>query len=310
MTASAIRSNDLTFRFGAVEAVRNVTLDVPSGKVFGFLGPNGAGKTTTIRLLLGLLEPTCGTAEVLGLDTRHDAAAIRERTGALLEFPGLYERLSAEDNLDFYLRVWRWSRDARRERIRELLSHLGLWDRRGDLVATWSAGMKQKLAVARALVHRPQLLFLDEPSAGLDLVATRALREDIRLLVEREGTTVFLTSHSLDEVEELCSSVAVILQGRIVAQGTLDELCARAHDSIVVIEGSGFTPEIVRDVREHCTVAAVEADRERLNVRVRPGSTAAAIVSLLVYAGATITEVRSVHPSFEQVYLDLVEADP
>lgn len=133
-----------------VRAVEDLTLEVPAGIVFGFLGPNGAGKTTTIRLLLGLLEPSAGSAEVLGFDTRRDADRIRERTGALLEHSGLYERLSAYDNLDFFARIWRMPAGERRARIREMLEQFGLWARRDDSVSTWSRGMKQKLAVARA----------------------------------------------------------------------------------------------------------------------------------------------------------------
>ncbi|MEW6243762.1 MAG: ABC transporter ATP-binding protein [Bacillota bacterium] len=157
-------------------------------------GPNGSGKTTTIRLLLGLLEPTSGGASVLGFDVCKKADEVRKRCGALLEHSGLYERLSALDNLEFYGRVWQIPAPERRARIKELLQHLDLWDRRKEVVATWSRGMKQKLAIARALLHRPSLLFLDEPSAGLDPVAASALREDIGKLVKSEGVTVFLTT--------------------------------------------------------------------------------------------------------------------
>jgi len=173
-TEPAIRAEKLTRVFGAVRALDGLDLEVPPGIVFGFLGPNGAGKTTTIRLLLGLLEPSGGRAAVLGLDTRSGADGIRDRSGALLEHHGLYERLSAEDNLAFYARAWRLSGDARRRRIRELLESLGLWERRAEPVGRWSRGMKQKLAVARALLHRPSLLFLDEPTAGLDPWPRRA----------------------------------------------------------------------------------------------------------------------------------------
>ena len=193
----AIRSSGLTRDFGALRAVDSLSIEVPAGIVFGFLGPNGSGKTTTIRLLLGLLEPSAGRAEVLGHDVAREAAAIREKSGALLEHPGLYERMSAEDNLDFYGRVWRMPATSRRARIQELMTHLGLWDRRRELVGKWSRGMKQKLAVARTLLHRPALVFLDEPTAGLDPVAAAALRDDLSRIVAAEGATVFLTTHNL-----------------------------------------------------------------------------------------------------------------
>ena len=179
MTEAAIRATQLTRDFAGVRAVDALTLEVPPGIIFGFLGANGAGKTTTINLLLGLLEPTAGQAQVLGFDTRTQGNAIRERSGALLEFSGLYERLTAEDNLDFYGRVWRLSSAERQARIRELLTHVELYDRRKERVGAWSRGMKQKLAIARVLLHRPALIFLDEPTAGLDPVASAALRDDL-----------------------------------------------------------------------------------------------------------------------------------
>ncbi len=310
MTSPAIRTTHLSRRFGPVEAVHDLTFEVPAGQVFGFLGPNGAGKTTTIRLLLGLLEPTTGSAEVLGLDTRTAADAIRARTGALLEFPGLYERLSAEDNLDFYLRVWRWPRAARRSRIEEVLTHLGLWERRRDMVAIWSAGMKQKLAVARALIHRPQLLFLDEPSAGLDPAAAAGLLADIRALVDREGVTVFLTSHLLDEVEKLCTSVAILRRGRLIAHATLDELQARANGMAAEIDARGLTQEFVQVLRRRGDVAEVSEEGQGFRVRLGPGAEPAPVVSLMVGNGAAIDEVRRLRPSLEQVYLDLVDEEP
>ena len=168
-----------------------------------------------IRLLLGLIEPTAGSAVVLGHDTRTDAGAVRARTGALLEHTGLYERLSAYDNLDYYGRIWHLPAADRKARVQELLTRLGLWERREEPVVQWSRGMKQKLAVARVLLHRPALVFLDEPTAGLDPVAAAALRHDLDGLAEREGVTVFLTTHNLAEAEQLGDQVGVIRAGRL-----------------------------------------------------------------------------------------------
>src|SRR5579863_7441603 len=187
MPESIIHIEHLSRFFGSVKAVDDLSLEVPAGIVFGFLGPNGAGKTTTIHLLLGLLEPTQGQASVLGFDTRTQAEAIRARSGALLEFAGLYERMSSDLNLDLYGRIYQMPAPDRRARIKELLTHLELWDRRKDQVGTLSRGMKQKLAVARALFHHPSLIFLDEPTAGFDPVAAVALRNDLVSLVAREG---------------------------------------------------------------------------------------------------------------------------
>ncbi|HEX9507492.1 MAG TPA: ABC transporter ATP-binding protein, partial [Myxococcales bacterium] len=179
MPAAVLEVSELVKRFGQLIALDHVSLAIRPGEIFALLGPNGAGKTTTIQLLLGLLEPSHGKASVLGFDTRTQADNIRERTGTLLEFSGLYERMSAEDNLDFYGRIYQMSASERRARIKELLTHLDLWDRRGERAGTWSRGMKQKLAVARALFHRPSLIFLDEPTAGLDPVAAAALNNDL-----------------------------------------------------------------------------------------------------------------------------------
>jgi ABC-2 type transport system ATP-binding protein len=228
MSQIAIRANGLTREFSSVRALDDLTIEVPAGTVFGFLGPNGAGKTTTIRLLLSLIEPTRGSAEVLGFDARTQGHEIRARCGALLEHSGLYERLSAEDNLRFYGRVARMAAPDVDQRIKELLTHMGLWDRRKEAVVKWSRGMKQKLAIARAVLHRPGLVFLDEPTAGLDPVAANGLRKDLAALVSQQGATIFLTTHNMAEAEKLCSLVAVIRQGRLVAVGNPSDLRTRA----------------------------------------------------------------------------------
>jgi ABC-2 type transport system ATP-binding protein len=186
MVEYAIRTENLSCHFGEIRAVDDLSLQVPQGMIFGFLDANGSGKTTTIRLLLGLLEPKQGRAKVLEFDIRQQADRIREHAGALLEHTGLYERLRAEDNLEFYGHINRMPHSERQARIRELLTQFGLWERRHDRVGNWSRGMKQKLAVARALLHRPSVLFLDEPTVGLDPVAAAYLRKDISTLAEKD----------------------------------------------------------------------------------------------------------------------------
>ncbi len=236
MDTPAIRMEGVTRDFGTLRAVDHVTLDVPAGVVFGFLGPNGSGKTTTIRLLLGLIRATSGAARVLGFDVAAEAEAIREKTGALLEHTGLYERLSAEDNLDYYGRIAGMAAGDRSARIKELLEQADLWERRHEPVGRWSRGMKQKLAVARALLHRPAVVFLDEPTAGLDPVAAVAFRRDVARMVAREGITVFLTTHNLAEAEKVCDRVAVIRRGRLVAVGSPDTLRQRAGGPKATLE--------------------------------------------------------------------------
>jgi ABC-2 type transport system ATP-binding protein len=308
MTEAAIRTNQLTRDFGSVRAVDSLTLDVPPGIIFGFLGANGAGKTTTIHLLLGLLDPTDGQATVLGFDPHTQGGEVRARTGALLEFAGLYERLSAEDNLDFYGRVYHLSATERRERIKELLTHLDLYDRRRERVSTWSRGMKQKLAIARVLLHRPQLIFLDEPTAGLDPVAAAALRDDLAELVQREGVTVFLNTHNLPEAERLCQQVGVIRQGKLLTVGSPDMLRQQTGRPQAEIIGAGFTPEVLAMLRARPDVAGATAQNSHLTVDLRgDNARMAPIVAALVQAGAEIEEVHRGKASLEEVFLSLME---
>ena len=307
MTEAAIQTTDLTRDFGSVRAVDHLTLDVPPGIIFGFLGPNGAGKTTTIHLLLGLLEATSGEARVLGLDPRTQSEQIRTRSGALLEFSGLYERLSAEDNLDFYGRVWHMSQGERQARIKELLTHFSLYDRRKERVNTWSRGMKQKLAIARVLLHRPNLIFLDEPTAGLDPVAAAALRDDLEALVQREGTTVFLNTHNLPEAERLCQQVGVIREGRLIAVGSPDMLRQQTGHPQAEIVGEGFTPEALSLLQARPDVESASIQNGHLIVRLRGSDKAAPIVAALVGAGVHIEEVRRGQASLEDVFLALME---
>ena len=306
-TRYAFRTEALTREFqGGVRALDNLTLEVPAGIVFGFLGPNGAGKTTTIRLLLGLLEPTSGTAEVLGHDVRTAGERIREQTGALLEHHGLYERLSAYDNLYFYARVARLSRADARARVRELLERFELWDRRDDPAGTWSRGMKQKLAIARALVHQPQLVFLDEPTAGLDPIAAATLRNELAALAEQTGTSIFLTTHNLAEAERLCARIGVVSKGRLVAHGHPDALRAARGGEQVEIVGSGLEAgaNLLANVP---TVRSASMRNGRLVVQLERGASAAPIVAALVQGGAEIEEVRRDAASLEDVFMSLIE---
>ena len=318
MKTSIIRIHNLTRDFittpppgsktsGVVRAVDHLTLEIPQGIVFGFLGPNGSGKTTTIRLLLGLLEPTEGSAEVFGFDTRRQADAIRERTGALLEHTGLYERLSAEDNLEFYGRVARLPAAERKERIKELLTHMGLYERRREIVGGWSRGMKQKLAIARALMHRPQLIFLDEPTAGLDPVAAAALREDLAQLASDQQVTIFLTTHNLTDAEKLCEQVAVIRAGKLLAVGARKDQRGRKSTVQAEIRGTGITPQLIEQVAAQPGVISLRPQNGYHLLELRAGEEIAPIVTLLIAGGAQIEEVRKNRASLEEIFLDLVE---
>lgn len=309
MTKTAIRIENLTRDFGRVRAVNGLSLEVPSGIVFGFLGPNGSGKTTTIRLLLGLVEPTNGLAEVLGFDTQTQADEIRTHTGALLEHAGIYEQLSAEDNLEFYGRIYRMPARERSARIKELLTHIGLWERRKEPAGKWSRGMKQKLALARALLHRPALIFLDEPTAGLDVMSATAVRDDLASLVAQEGVTVFLTTHNMTEVEKLCSQVVVIRRGSLMAKGHPDELREQTGGPRVEIVGHGFNNDAMALMRAHPKVVAAEVHNGRLTIELREETDAAPLISLLVGEGAQVEEVRRGKVNLEEAFVALMEEE-
>jgi ABC-2 type transport system ATP-binding protein len=307
MSEYAILTKGMSRRFGDIRAVDDISLQVPRGIIFGFLGPNGAGKTTTLRLLLGLMELDAGSATVLGYDVATEAHAIRERAGVLLENDGLYLRLSAYDNLEFFGRIYHIDPDTRGQRIQELLVHLELWERRHDRVATFSKGMRQKLAVARALIHRPSLIFLDEPSSGLDAVAATALREDIRALARGEGTTVFLTTHNLAEAEKVCDLVGVIRDGKLIACDTPDRLRLGKRHVVVQISGTGFGKEALSAVRGLPTVRTVTQEENHLRVELLPGAETAPLVSTLVREGARVEEVRKDQGSLEEAFVALVQ---
>ena len=304
----AIRTENLNRRFGELKAVDSLSLEVPPGIVFGFIGPNGSGKTTTIRLLLGLLDPDGGMAEVLGFDTRKQPDQIRSRCGALLEYNGLYERLSAADNLDYYGRIWHMSKADREARTRQLLTPLDLYDRRKEPIGRWSRGMKQKLAVARTLMHRPNLVFLDEPSAGLDPVAAAVLRDDLEKLAQHEGVTIFLTTHNLAEAEKLCGRVGVINHGQLLAVGSPDELRSRTSAPRLYLTGK-FSPQVVDGIKANPLVKKIDLHNNRLVLDLTDLSRSHEIVTQLVLAEAQIDEVRKEKADLEEVFLSLVEEE-
>jgi len=219
--------NDLQRNFGSQKAVDGLTFRVEPGEVFGLLGPNGAGKTTTVRLLNGLLPPSAGSARVFGFDPVLDGPSIRQRTGVLTETPALYERLSARENLEFFATLQSLSQPDLDRRVDEMLAFFELVSRASDKVETYSKGMKQRLALARALVHQPPLLFLDEPTSGLDPEAAQQVDDLIADLGRTDGQTVVLATHNLLEAQRLCDRVAIMNHGRILALGSLKDLARK-----------------------------------------------------------------------------------
>ena len=309
MPESIIHTEHLYRTFGSITAIDDLSMDVPPGIVFGFLGPNGAGKTTTIHLLLGLLEPTRGQARVMGYDTRSHAGEIRTKCGALLEFSGLYERMSAEDNLDLYGRIYRMPGSDRAARTKELLTHLDLWDRRKEKVGTWSRGMKQKLAVARALFHHPPLIFLDEPTAGFDPVAAAALHADLTSLVTHEGVTVFLNTHNLAEAEKLCAQVGVIRSGKLLTIGNPDDLRLSKGGHKVEIVGHGFNENILNLLEARPEVARTEIQNNHLLIELRVESPIGPLVTLIVQSGGEVEEINRSGASLEDLFLTLMKEE-
>jgi ABC-2 type transport system ATP-binding protein len=309
MSEPIIHTEHLSRSFGAVKAVDDLSLEVSPGIVFGFLGPNGAGKTTTIHLLLGLLEPTQGKARVMGFDTRSQADEIRTKSGALLEFSGLYERMSAEDNLDLYGRIYHMPGPERKARAKELLTHLDLWDRRKDKVGKWSRGMKQKLAVARALFHHPPLIFLDEPTAGFDPVAAATLHADLASLVSREGVTVFLNTHNLTEAEKLCAQVGIIRNGKLITIGNPDDLRSRKGGLKVEIIGQGFNEKTLRLLQARPEVERAEIQNNHLLIELRDESKTGPLVTLIVQSGGEVEEIHRTGTSLEDLFLTLIKEE-
>lgn len=232
-----ITTNRLSRQFGENWAVRDLSLSVARGQVFGFLGPNGAGKTTTVRLLNGLLQPSQGAASVLGMDPATDGHAIRARSGVLTENPSLYEALTARENLRFVGRVYGVPEEVLPGRIDTLLARFGLQDRADDKTGAYSRGMKQRLAIARALLHEPEILFLDEPTSGLDPAASRDVQDLVQELAQRHGLTIFMCTHNLVEAEKLCDLVGVIHRGSLRAIGSPAQLARELwHNTLIEID--------------------------------------------------------------------------
>ena len=293
--------------FDGKVAVENLDLKVDEGEVFGLLGPNGAGKTTTIRMLCCLIGQSSGTAYVNGLEINKepDATNIRRIVGLLPESPGLYESLSATKNLDFYAQLYGVPKDKREKRIEELLKMLDLWDRREEPVATYSKGMKQKIAIARAFVHSPQIVFLDEPTAGLDPQASVTVREFL-IQLSGEGRTIFINSHHLDEVERLCDRIAV-MNRTALAVGSPKDLTRRFWGRTTVIELTEGAEKYLEHVKRLPFVTNVRPDDGKILVDLDdPELRNPAIVEALTKAGAKIEYVTELKRSLEDVYMKLI----
>src|SRR3954447_23719961 len=295
-----------------VEAVRGVSFEVAQGELFGLLGPNGAGKTTTIKMLITLLLPTSGSARVLGHDVVADAREVRRRIGYVFGGDrGLYERLSALDNLRYFAELYGVSGREQRRRIAEVLELVGLTGRERERVEGYSRGMRQRLHIARGILHDPEVVFLDEPTIGVDPVGARELRATIAGLIER-GKTVLLTTHYMFEADTLCDRVAVIAKGRIVGEGTPRELKSHVSDRTVVeVEAFGVDEATVKRLRGMPGVTSVSIeDRDQAQVLTIQSPRGLELTRELTgwLDGAEIGRVEAREPTLEDAYVALVTA--
>jgi ABC-2 type transport system ATP-binding protein len=299
-----IKSEGLGKDFGTKTAVQALDLDIKEGEVFGFLGPNGAGKTTTIRMLTSLIAPTRGNAVVNGFKVGGQDKEIRSSVGVLTETPGMYDNLSAEQNLRIFAQLY-GVRDIDRQ-VEKYLKMLDLWDRRFDSAGTYSKGMKQKLAISRALIHEPRILFLDEPTAGLDPEASHMLREFIAEL-RKEGRTIFLCTHNLDEADRLCDRIGVF-KTRLLVVDTPTNLRSSIFGRKIVFHLQSVSEVLLDSVTKFIYVKEAKIIDNKIVVTLDdPDTQNPELIRALVDAGAALRFVGELRHSLEEVYLQLVQ---
>ncbi|MCO5189878.1 MAG: ABC transporter ATP-binding protein [Anaerolineae bacterium] len=298
-----IKTNALTKQFDEHIAVDSLDLDIADGELFGFLGPNGAGKTTTVRMLTSLIAPTSGTAVVGGFKLGEDDQNIRRNVGILTETPGMYDRLSAHRNLSIYAELYEVEQVERQ--VEKYLKMLGLWERRDDPVGTFSKGMRQKLAIARSMLHEPKTLFLDEPTSGLDPEAAKLVRDFIEDLKEA-GRTIFLCTHNLDEADRLCDRIAVF-NGKLRVVDTPTSLRHSLFGNQVVVQLAASAEFYTSNLTSLPFVKECVADGNRLLLQMDdPAANNPELIRVLVSADAPIQFVSEQTHSLEDIYLELV----
>lgn len=304
--ATAIAVDGLARVFGSVRAVDGISFEVALGEVFGLLGPNGAGKTTLIRLLAGVLSPTAGSARVLGLDPTTEGSAVRQRCGVLTETPAVYERLTARQNLRFAADVFGVPVSGVTRRVDDLLEEFALGERADEPVGGFSKGMKQRLAIARALVHDPEILFLDEPTAGLDPVASRQVH-DLVTGLRGEGRTVVLCTHRLVEAEALCDRVGVLSRGHLAALGTVHELgsglLAASPVHLSFLESP--SEAVIQAIAAVAGVSIVENSGRSVQITAADDEVVANVIQVAVASGGRLVGVQRREHTLEEVYFAL-----
>jgi ABC-2 type transport system ATP-binding protein len=303
-----IDAEGLTKKFGDLTAVDNLTLHVEEGEIFGLLGPNGAGKTTTVRMLCCLISKTGGNARIAGLDVgdEKDSLKIRRMIGFVPDNVGLYESLSAYDNLDFYGKLYDVPEGKRKENIERFLKMLDLWEKRDVMVGTFSKGMKQKLALARALIHDPQILFLDEPTANLDPEAAKTVRDFI-LELRKQKRTIFLNTHNLDEAKRVCDKIG-ILNTSLRAVGTPEELEQDAGARVTVIQLEQLTDAVRGALKALGQYMTIEGNKVTIRL-ADPEKENPSILEAVFRAGGRVQSATIVGSSLENAYLKLVRKE-
>ena len=307
-----IQASYLTKLYGEILAVDHINFEVKKGEIFGFLGPNGAGKTTTIRMLTGLSKPTDGKASVLGFDINSEIVGAKRHIGVVPEISNLYDELSAIDNLLFMAQLYGVPRNQRRKRAEELLKTFGLYERKDSLFRTFSRGMKRALTIAAALIHNPKILFLDEPTVGLDVVAARSLRNLIGNL-RHQGITIFLTTHYLEEADLLCDRIAILVNGQIVKIDTPKALKAVAEEeSVIEFSFAGETPKLMEDLPNRLPgVKIVAVGHNKLIIC--GGIPADIYDNVFRFAkdkGIEIQSVNSIKPSLDDAFINITGLNP
>jgi ABC-2 type transport system ATP-binding protein len=297
---------NLTKKFGNLTAVEDLTLHVDKGEVFGFLGPNGAGKTTTVRMLCCLISKTSGNARISGYDigNKNDSLKIRKIIGLVPDNVGLSEHLTAYENLDFYGRIYDCTNAKRKENIKRFLEMLGIWEKRDVLAGTFSKGMKQKLAIARALIHEPEILFMDEPTANLDPESAKTVRDFI-LELKKEKRTIFLNTHNLDEAQRICDRIA-ILNTKLMATGNPQELEKSVSGRKTVIVLEQVNDAILNSLKK-LSLKNLTSDGNTITFDViDPNKENWVVVEAIVMAGGHVASVNVVGSTLEDTYLKLV----
>jgi ABC-2 type transport system ATP-binding protein len=302
-----IQVENLSKKFGNILAVDNISFDIKDGSIFGFLGPNGAGKTTTIRILSTLIKPTSGNVIIDGREVSKNGEYIRSILGILTETPGMYEKISAIENLNFFSGFYGIEEKKRKQNIEKFLKMFDLWDRRDYLVSTYSKGMKQKLAIARALIHEPKILFLDEPTAALDPESAFMVRNFIENQ-KNEKTTIFLCTHNLEEASNL-SDVVCIIKNRIIKISTLEDLQRSTKGKKIEIVFNQPADKYAGILSDFTEVINLEIKEDKISFSLEnPEKVNPAIIKKLVDSGAEIVYFNEIKASLEEIYLDLIKS--